>query len=348
MTQDATTNTPENDPAEAPAPPPLLTLSGGVPGVVDTQKALDEACTAIAGASGPVALDAERASGYRYSARAYLIQLRRGDSGTFLVDPVAFGQQLPQLAEAIGDEEWILHAATQDLACLREVGLHPSRLFDTELAGRLLGMPRVGLATLVEEITGQRMRKEHSAADWSNRPLPESWLEYAALDVEVLDVLRDHLEVELAKAGKDDWARQEFTHLLGFEPTVRTEAWRRTSGANKLRGRRPMAAVKALWEARDELARSRDVSPGRILPDAAIVAAATVMPGSRSALLGVKGCGDGRGRPARSCPARRRAAAPAHLGRPGRRRRSSLQGGPRGDLGDRRGEHRPGGEPDHA
>ena len=289
MTQDSTTNQQDGGAEEATPPLPLLTLAEGIPGVVDTRAALEDACAAIAGATGPVALDAERASGYRYSARAYLIQLRRGDSGTFLVDPVAFGQALPELQTAIGDEEWILHAATQDLACLKEVGLRPTRLFDTELAGRLLGMPRVGLATLVEEICGLRMRKEHSAADWSTRPLPDSWLEYAALDVEVLDVLRDHLAEELVKAGKDEWARQEFTHLLGFEPTVRAEAWRRTSGVHKLRGRRALGAAKLLWETRDELARTRDVTPGRVLPDAAIVAAATAMPTNRAALLAVKG-----------------------------------------------------------
>lgn len=275
--------------AAPPTPAPLLTLADGIPGVVDTPSKLAQACEALAAASGPVALDAERASGYRYSQRAYLIQLRRGDSGTFLVDPVAFGSQLPQLAEALGDEEWILHAATQDIPCLREVGLEPQRLFDTELAGRLLGMPRVGLATLVEEIVGLRMRKEHSAADWSTRPLPESWLEYAALDVEVLDQLRDHLAAELVAAGKDEWARQEFAHLLGFMPTVRTDAWRRTSGVHKLRGRRSLAAAKLLWETRDEIARTRDVTPGRILPDAALVAAAAAMPASRAALLATQG-----------------------------------------------------------
>lgn len=280
-----------NDGTDAPAPEPLplLTLRGGVPDVVDTPDALEAAVRALADAEGPVAIDAERASGYRYSQRAYLIQLRRGDSGTWLVDPVAFGQSLPQLAEVLDTEEWILHAATQDLPCLGEVGLRPTRLFDTELAGRLLGLPRVGLATLVEQVVGQRMRKEHSAADWSTRPLPASWLEYAALDVEVLDELRDHLAAELTSAGKDEWARQEFEHLLGFTPTVRTEQWRRTSGVHKLRGRRAVGAAKALWEARDAIARQRDVTPGKILPDSAVVAAAAALPTNRAALLGTPG-----------------------------------------------------------
>ena len=201
------------------------------------------------------------------------------------------------LQEALEGAEWILHAATQDLPCLREVGLVPTSLFDTELAGRLLGYPRVGLATLVETVLGQRMRKEHSAADWSTRPLPTAWLDYAALDVEVLLELREHMIAELEKAGKTEWARQEFDHLLGFEPAVRVDAWRRTSGVHRLRGRRALGAARALWEARDAIAAERDVTPGRILPDSAIVVAATAMPTDRRALLATQGFhGRGAGR----------------------------------------------------
>lgn len=266
----------------------LLTLADGLPAVIDTVPALTAYCTALAAGTGPVAIDAERASGYRYSGRAYLIQLRREGAGTGLVDPIAFDTLQP-LADALAGTEWILHAATQDLPCLTEVGLHPDALFDTELAGRLLGYPRVGLATLVETLLGFRMKKEHSAADWSTRPLPESWLEYAALDVEVLVELRDRLAAELEESGKGDWARQEFDALRSFTPTPRTDAWRRTSGMHRVRGRRSLAAVKALWETRDELAERRDVTPGRIIPDSAIVAAAVAMPTTRAELQDVKG-----------------------------------------------------------
>ena len=223
---------------------PLLKLRDGLGPIVDTEPALAQVCADLAAGTGPVAIDAERASGYRYSARAYLIQLRREGSGTALVDPVAFGSLEP-LQVALGDTEWILHAASQDLPCLAAVGLRPAALFDTELAGRLLGYPRVGLATLVETILGQFMRKEHSAVDWSTRPLPNAWLEYAALDVEVLIELKDILEQELVDAGKDEWARQEFEHLLDHEAPIRHEPWRRTSGLHKVRGRRALAAVRS-------------------------------------------------------------------------------------------------------
>jgi ribonuclease D len=285
--QEAAPGTVPDAAPEAP-PAPLLELRDGLPDVVDTDAGLLEACAALAEATGPVAIDAERASGYRYSNRAYLIQLRREGAGTWLVDPIGMSTLAP-LQEALDGSEWILHAATQDLPCLREVGLTPTSLFDTELAGRLLGYPRVGLATLVETVLGQRMRKEHSAADWSTRPLPESWLEYAALDVEVLLELREHMATELERAGKSAWARQEFDHLLGFEPAVRVDAWRRTSGVHRLRGRRALGAARALWEARDEIAAERDVTPGRILPDSAIVVAATAMPTDRRALLATQG-----------------------------------------------------------
>ena len=238
-------DTPDTEPVdleaidtEPEAPPaPLLTLRDGLPEVVETDERLLEACAALAAATGPVAIDAERASGYRYSNRAYLIQLRREGAGTWLIDPIPLTTLAP-LQEALAGTEWILHAATQDLPCLRDIGLVPTSLFDSELAGRLLGYPRVGLATLVETVLGMRMRKEHSAADWSTRPLPKPWLDYAALDVEVLVELRDHLAAELEETGKAEWARQEFDHLLGFEPAVRHEAWRRTSGVHRLRGRR--------------------------------------------------------------------------------------------------------------
>jgi ribonuclease D len=277
-----------DQPEQATEPAPLLTLRDGLPPVVDTPEGLADAVARVAAGTGPVALDAERASGYRYSARAYLIQLRREGTGTLLIDPIPFGD-LSALDRAIDGAEWILHAATQDLACLREVGLRPVTLFDTEHAARLLGYPRVGLATLVESVLGRSMRKEHSAVDWSQRPLPEPWLEYAALDVEVLIELREALGRELEETGKAAWAAEEFAALTDFTPTPRRDPWRRTSGIHRLKGRRAVAAVRELWLTRDEIATERDVTPSRLVPDSALVAAARAMPTSKTALLGTEG-----------------------------------------------------------
>ncbi len=273
--------TTEPDPA---ATLPLLELRDGLPDVVETPDDLADTVAAFRAGSGPVAVDAERASGYRYSHRAYLVQLRRAGSGSALVDPIPF-TDLAELGAAIADAEWIIHAANQDLSCLAEVGMVPTRIFDTELAGRLLGYPKVGLASLVSEVLGYRMRKEHSAADWSTRPLPSPWLVYAALDVEMLIELRDQIEAELRRDGKWEWAQQEFAAVMAAPPREpRPEPWRRTSGMHRVRNRRGLAVVRAIWEARDQIAEQADISPGRILGDAAIVEAASAMPTDRDAL----------------------------------------------------------------
>jgi ribonuclease D len=252
--------------------------------VIDTREAYLAAVEELVAGSGPIGLDAERASGFTYSQRAYLIQVYRRGAGTFLFDPPAIGD-FSELNEVLAREEWILHAASQDLACLREVGLDPERIFDTELAARLLGLPRVGLGTVVEELLGIHLAKEHSAANWSTRPLPESWLVYAALDVELLPDLRDSMVALLGESGKTGIAEQEFAAVLAKEAKpARAEPWRRLSGLHSVRGQRNLAVARELWVARDLLAQDLDVSPGRLVPDASLVAAARVLPTSKNAL----------------------------------------------------------------
>lgn len=256
--------------------------------VIDTVEGFRAAVAEIAAGHGPIAVDAERASGYRYSQRAYLIQLYRRGAGTFLFDPPAIGD-MSALGDAIRDEEWILHAASQDLTCLREVGLEPTRLFDTELAARLAGLARVGLGSVVEELLGIHLAKEHSAADWSTRPLPQAWLVYAALDVELLVDLKEKLERVLAAAGKTEIAEQEFHAVLERDLTpVRLEPWRRLSGLHTVRGQRHLAIARELWTARDEYAREIDTAPGRLVPDASLVAAAKAAPTTKRELAALK------------------------------------------------------------
>lgn len=256
--------------------------------VIDTRDDYLAAVETLRTGTGPLAVDAERASGFRYSQRAYLIQIYRREAGTFLFDPPAVGR-FDELNALIADEEWVLHAASQDLACLREVGLDPHLIFDTELGARLLGLPRVGLGTVVEQLLGIHLAKEHSAADWSTRPLPQPWLTYAALDVELLVDLRDIMVGMLAEAGKTEIARQEFQAELDREAKPpRAEPWRRLSGLHSIKGLRSLAVARELWQARDELARERDTSPGRLVPDAALTAAAAAMPASRRELAELK------------------------------------------------------------
>ena len=267
-----------DDTPDAGGPVPLLEPAGGVPPVIDSPESLAEGAARLAAGSGPVAVDAERASGYRYGQRAYLIQLRRKGTDILLIDPTACGDLTPVI-RAITGLEWVLHAASQDIPCLAEVGLRPERIFDTELAGRLLGYPRVGLGIMVDGVLGLTLEKGHSAVDWSVRPLPEPWLRYAALDVEVLSELRDALEEQLTTSGKLEWAHQEFASIVANPlPGPRVDPWRRVSGLHRVRRARQLAVVRSLWETRDRVAATRDIAPGRILPDSAIVEAALAMP----------------------------------------------------------------------
>lgn len=252
----------------------------GVPPVVDTPEALAAVVEAFGSGTGPVAVDAERASGYRYGQRTYLVQLRREGAGTALIDPIAL-PDLSALSDALVGVEWVLHAASQDLPGLAEQGMRASRVFDTELGARLLGMDRVGLAAVVAETLGLGLAKEHSAVDWSTRPLPQEWLRYAALDVEVLIEVREVIAERLAVAGKAQWAAEEFEAVrTAPPPQPRVEPWRRVSGLHAIRDARRLAVVRELWLTRDQNARQRDISPGRVLPDAAIVAAAQALPRS--------------------------------------------------------------------
>ena len=260
----------------------------GVPApIVDAQRLADfvSRLRSVDGTGSGVALDAERASGYRYSQRAYLVQVRHPAVGTALIDPI----ELPDLRavdSAIGDTEWTLHAAGQDLPCLADLGMRPRRLFDTELAGRLLGEERVSLGTMVEQHLGLRLEKGHSAADWSTRPLPHDWLAYAALDVELLLELRERLAAALRSAGKLEWAHQEFEAVRLAPPSApRAEPWRRTSGIHRLHSRRQLAAVRELWLTRDRYAAQRDIAPGRALPDSAVIEAASANPASLAELV---------------------------------------------------------------
>jgi ribonuclease D len=256
--------------------------------VIDSREDYLAAVAAIAAGSGPIAIDAERASGFRYSQRAYLIQIFRRGSGTFLFDPPAIGS-FTELNDVIRDEEWILHAASQDLSCLREVGLDPTRLFDTELGARLAGLPRVGLGTVVEELLGIHLAKEHSAADWSTRPLPQSWLVYAALDVELLVDVREIMGTMLADADKATIAKEEFAAVLARDlKPVREQPWRRLSGMHSIRGLRNLAVARELWIARDAYAREIDTAPGRLVPDSALVAAARTLPETKRDLVALK------------------------------------------------------------
>ena len=256
------------------APTPLLAPAQPLPAVIETEEAFEAAIKALSRGVGPFALDTERASGYKYSARAYLIQVKRMQGGLHLIDPIAFGPDhrlFQEFNSVIAGHEVILHASTQDLPCLRELGIIPTLLFDTELGARIAGLPRVGLGPLMESLMGVSLAKEHSAVDWSKRPLPIEWLNYAALDVELLIELRDEVFKLLTESKKLGFAQEDFAAILQAPPAPpRIDPWRRTSGMHKVKKRNHMAVVRGIWEERKSLPAELDVSPSRLLSDAAI------------------------------------------------------------------------------
>jgi ribonuclease D len=262
-------------------PEPLLTPRAGLPELIVTNSAFEAALTELQNGTGPIAVDAERASGYKYSQRAYLIQIFRRGGGLHLIDPIAVDSpELWQRMDSLFKEcEWIIHASTQDLPCLRELGIYPEHLFDTELGGRIAGCERVGLGPLSESLLELQLAKEHSAVDWSIRPLKQEWLTYAALDVDVLIDLRDAVESLLREKKKLHWAQADFAQILKNPPNPpRIDPWRKTSGIHKIKDRMTLAIVRSLWTARDEFARSVDIAAGRIFNDEALMEIAVKRP----------------------------------------------------------------------
>jgi len=246
--------------------------------LIDNQESLINCCNNLEKDEQPYAIDAERASGFKYSQRAYLLQISSATSDIYLIDPTSI-KDLTPLRQLLNNKSWILHAATQDLPCLFELELTPGEIFDTELAARLLSLPHVGLGGLLEDELQITLDKEHSAADWSKRPLPQDWLVYAALDVEFLHQLRKSLKQKLIDNNKLNLAQQEFKALCSWQsPGLRNDPWRRTSGMHEVRGGQDSAIVRQIWLKRDEIAQQRDIAAGRVLNDAGIVEIAAKKP----------------------------------------------------------------------
>ena len=255
---------------------------------------LEQLNTAVSELKGllRIGLDAERASGFRYSQRAYLIQIAT-DSRIFLIDPVPLSEAdelwADELAKVMEPITWLLHAATQDLPCLAELGIRPTSIIDTELAARIAGLERVGLGSIALELVDLELAKEHSAADWSLRPLSEEMLDYAALDVDVMFEIWDSLQARLEESGKLAWALEEFEHLVSFKPKQPlAEPWRGLPGLSKVKDLHKVKIAASLWLTRDEFARERDVAPGRLIPDRSIMAAVEQPPKSKSELASNK------------------------------------------------------------
>ena len=257
----------------------------GIPPVINTTEAFYTALNELKHAQGPIAADAERASGYRYTHNNYLIQLKRTNTNIYLFDIPALlnnNIDLSHLTTDIPNTTWILHDASQDLPSFTALNIKPPALFDTEFAARFLNLQHVSLSTCTQNLLGIELAKEYATVDWSYRPLPASWRNYAALDVELLIPLKNSMEKLLTQQHKTQWITQEFTHILtqGLQPTPpQKDPWRHVSHITTLGpDRRALAIVRRLWMTRDQIAADLNLSPSLVLQDSTIIKAARLKP----------------------------------------------------------------------
>jgi len=265
---------------------PALTL-------VASPAALDEALVDL-GREPLLAVDTEAASFHRYHDRVYLIQLSSRDR-TIIVDPLAAGD-LTHFGRMLADPatEIVFHDADYDLRLLdQQYGFRAAHVFDTRVAAQLLNEPGIGLAALLEKYVGVSLDKRFQRADWSTRPLSQDMLRYAAADTRHLPVLRDILRERLVERGRLSWAEEEFALLEqvrwttgdGGEP-----GFLRVKGAKALRGR-PLAALRELYQWRDETAARSDRAAFRIINTDPLLEIAKTLPTDVAGLRAIRGVG---------------------------------------------------------
>ena len=260
------------------------------PVYLDTTSTVDRFLASIANVR-VLALDTEGASFHRFVDRIYLLQLSTREH-TAILDPIPIGTP-PQLGQLLEDPgvEIVIHDADYDLRLLRQdYGWLVRNIFDTRLAAQLLGIRSFGLAALLERYFGVKLDKKFQRADWSMRPLSQGMLDYAAQDTIHLLELRDRMHHDLDRAGRLDWAREEFVLLEGtrWPDEDPSAGFLRIKGARDLT-RRELALLRELVPWRDDIARAMDRATFRVLGNEQLLEIAKRRPSSRDELAAIKG-----------------------------------------------------------
>jgi ribonuclease D len=236
-----------------------VTLAPNV-SVVDASAALDRLVAHLASRPGePISLDTEADSFHHYFEKTCLLQLGHGADAA-IVDPLK-GLDLAPLLKELSGRRLLFHAADYDLRLLwRGYGFRAKAIFDTMIAAQLLGEPELGLAALLQKRAGVTLDKAHQRADWSERPLSEDMVLYAAKDVLHLPELAASLEADLQAKGRLHWHEEECVRLVALEIADREadpeNDWR-IKGTNALSSKE-RAFVRAFFFARDRRARETD------------------------------------------------------------------------------------------
>jgi ribonuclease D len=238
-----------------------------------------------------LAIDTEGASFHRFVDRIYLLQLSTRDRSA-IIDPLPIGtpEELGALLES-PKVQVVFHDADYDLRLLhQDYGWQVRNIFDTRVAAQILGIRAFGLAALLEKYFGVKLDKKHQRADWSMRPLTRDMLDYAAQDTMHLLALRDQLADELKRAGRWEWAREEFALLetTRWDADDAANAFLRMKGARDL-NRRELAILRELVSWRDDVARKADRATFRVLGNEPLLEIVRLKPSTREALTAIKG-----------------------------------------------------------
>ncbi|MEE8599516.1 ribonuclease D [Euzebya tangerina] len=218
----------------------------------------------------PIGVDVERADWNRYYRSAALVQIG-GDGRVALLDPLELDDWTP-IERFLGERAILLHALENDVAPLQALGVDPPVVHDTAIAAAVLGLP-MGLETMLADLLDIEMTSDKSKmqrADWEARPLTEEMLVYAAGDVADLPRLWALVEEQLHQTGRYEWYQEELAATRD-QPTIEERRdWERTKGVGRL-DPKARARAKALWTTREDLARTTDTAPGRIVNDKTLV-----------------------------------------------------------------------------
>ena len=242
---------------------------------IDSNDAVAELCDKMQSA-GTVAIDIECDSLYHYFEKVCLLQLTFGGVN-YLVDTLC-GIGVGQVLEVLSRQKILVHCGDYDFRMLRKCyGFLPrGEVFDTWIAARLLGLPRVSLTELARSILKIDLPKSSQKSDWSRRPLSDKQIEYAVKDTCYLEQMADALAEMLEEQGRTQWNQQGVQEMLeraSFaeepEQTHPDKVWR-IKGLSKL-STRQLEYVKQLWYWRDGLARKMDRPPFKVMSNSAIV-----------------------------------------------------------------------------
>ena len=194
----------------------------------------------------------------------------------FIVDPLS-NLDLEPLRCVLESREIVLHAADYDLRMLRRgLNFTATRIFDTVIAARLLGIREFSLGALVKRFFDVELHKHSQKANWALRPLPARMLKYAMDDVHYLLPLAAKLEEALARVQRLDWFRQSCERGIELAAAqrerIQDELWR-VGGAGALEPQTG-AVLRALWQWRETEAEMADRPPFHILQNRELLNAA--------------------------------------------------------------------------